>query len=118
MNIIASNYLAYPGHIQAPLFPMIPLNHWVPDKLYIMLRITDRLWSLIIFELEQNGEYNDDMHETICNKMKKCEVKFEFRKMTKWKYTSLLGLDELKVLQNFNLAAILPTNQAKKIRLL
>ncbi|CAG8827721.1 33004_t:CDS:2, partial [Gigaspora margarita] len=61
MNIIASNYLAYPGHIQAPLFPIIPLNHW----------------SLIISELEQNGEYDDDMRETICNEMKKCKNKFD-----------------------------------------
>ncbi|CAG8840428.1 16283_t:CDS:2, partial [Gigaspora margarita] len=75
---------------------MIPLNYWVPDKLYIMLRITDRLWSLIISELEQNGEYDDDMRETICNEMKKCKVKFEFWKITKWEYTSLLGPDKLK----------------------
>src|SRR6185437_14019632 len=119
MNIIASNYLAYPGHIRAPLFPMIPLNHWVPDELHIMLRITDRLWSLIISELEQNGEYDNDMHETICNEMKKCKVKFEFWKTTtKWEYTSLLGPDKLIVLRNFDLSAILPANRAKKIRLL
>ncbi|CAG8540488.1 3517_t:CDS:2, partial [Scutellospora calospora] len=61
MNIIASNYLAYP----------------VPDELHIMLRITDRLWSLIISELEQNEEYNNDIYETICNEMKKCKNKFD-----------------------------------------
>ncbi|CAG8770452.1 30431_t:CDS:2 [Gigaspora margarita] len=71
MNLIASNSLAYPGHIRAPLFPMISLNHW-------------------------NGEYNDDMRETICNEMKKYKVKFEFWKTTKWEYTLLLGLDKLK----------------------
>ncbi|CAG8823662.1 34929_t:CDS:2 [Gigaspora margarita] len=87
INIIASNYLAYSGHIRALLFSMIPLNHWVPDELHIMFRITDRLWSLVISELEQNGEYDDDMRETI-------------------------------LLRNFDLSAILPTNRAKKIRLL
>ncbi|CAG8783536.1 39197_t:CDS:2 [Gigaspora margarita] len=32
MNLIASNYLAYSGHIRAPLFPMILLNHWKTTK--------------------------------------------------------------------------------------
>ncbi|CAG8807312.1 3741_t:CDS:1, partial [Gigaspora rosea] len=40
---------------------MVSLNHWVPDELHIMLRITDRLWLLIISELEQDNEYYNDM---------------------------------------------------------
>ncbi|CAG8687476.1 3402_t:CDS:10, partial [Gigaspora margarita] len=35
-----------PGHRKAPLLPMIPLKHYVLNKLCIMLRIWDRLWSL------------------------------------------------------------------------
>ncbi|CAG8778778.1 10678_t:CDS:1, partial [Gigaspora rosea] len=71
-----------------------------------------------ISELEQNGEYDDDMRETICNEIRKCNVKFEFWKSTKWKYTSLLGQNKLQVLRNFDLSAILPTDWAKKIRIL
>ncbi|CAG8727283.1 45337_t:CDS:2, partial [Gigaspora margarita] len=71
INLIASNHLVYPGHIRAPLFSIIPLNHWVPDELHIMLRITDQLWSLLISELEQNGEFDDNICKTICNEMKK-----------------------------------------------
>ena len=33
----------YPGHNKKPLFNMISLDHWIPDELYIMLRIFDRL---------------------------------------------------------------------------
>jgi hypothetical protein len=28
-----------PGHLKAPLLPMIPLDHYVPDELHVMLRI-------------------------------------------------------------------------------
>ena len=30
-----NNY--YKGHLRKPLFDMIPLNHWIPDELHIML---------------------------------------------------------------------------------
>ena len=32
-----------PGHVKPPLLNMIPLNHYIPDELHIMLRIWDRL---------------------------------------------------------------------------
>ncbi|RGB32321.1 hypothetical protein C1646_670223 [Rhizophagus diaphanus] len=49
-----NNY--FKGHIGKPLFDMLPLNHWVPDELHIMLRITDCLWSLVIAELTEYGQ--------------------------------------------------------------
>ncbi|PKY60674.1 hypothetical protein RhiirA4_484640 [Rhizophagus irregularis] len=67
-----SNY--YKGHSQKPLFDMIPLNHWIPDELHIMLRITDRLWSLVIAELMEYGLFNDFARKIIIKEMER--IKF------------------------------------------
>ncbi|RIA79919.1 hypothetical protein C1645_839640 [Glomus cerebriforme] len=37
---------------------MIPLDHWIPDELHIMLRITDRLWSLVLHEIKESAIRN------------------------------------------------------------
>jgi len=37
-----------PGHVKTPLLQMIPLDHYVPDELHVMLRIWDRLWMLAL----------------------------------------------------------------------
>jgi hypothetical protein len=50
MNQIKSKLL--PGHIKPPLLQMIPLSHYVPDELHIMLQIWDRLWDLVLQELK------------------------------------------------------------------
>ncbi|PKK74405.1 hypothetical protein RhiirC2_774837 [Rhizophagus irregularis] len=88
----------YPGHNKRPLFYMISLNNWVPDELYIMLRIWDCLWSLVISELKESNQF-DDEHGADA-----------------WNHTLLMGDDKLKVLKNFNLGRILPPTRAKKIR--
>ncbi|CAJ0900386.1 7216_t:CDS:2 [Entrophospora sp. SA101] len=87
MEIIKVNYQAYPGHKLQPLFPMIPLTHWIPDELHLMLRITDRLWVLMLPETNYQNSKN-------------------------WSYTSLMGEDKLKVLKNFNLESVLPENRS------
>ncbi|RIA89127.1 hypothetical protein C1645_825313 [Glomus cerebriforme] len=43
MEQLNSDYTAYKGHQQIPLFNMISLDHWLVDELHIMLRITDHL---------------------------------------------------------------------------
>lgn len=43
MEQLNSDYTAYKGHQQVPLFNMIPLDHWIVDELHIILRITDHL---------------------------------------------------------------------------
>ncbi|GES78988.1 hypothetical protein GLOIN_2v1809230 [Rhizophagus clarus] len=43
MSVLSENPTAYPGHKLPPLFNMISLKNHIPDKLHIMLRITDRL---------------------------------------------------------------------------
>ncbi|POG59464.1 hypothetical protein GLOIN_2v1721740, partial [Rhizophagus irregularis DAOM 181602=DAOM 197198] len=92
-----NNY--YKGHIRKPLFDMIPLNHWVPDELHIMLRITDRLWSLVIAELTEYGLFNDTARKIIVEEMKRIKVKFQFWQIQEsktWSYTSLMGNDKIK----------------------
>ena len=51
MDNIKVNYKQINGHIKEPLFHMISLNNWVVDELHIFLRITDRLWELMISDL-------------------------------------------------------------------
>ncbi|CAG8677763.1 15170_t:CDS:2, partial [Gigaspora margarita] len=57
------------GYRKAPLLPMISLKHYVPNELHIMLRIWDRLWSLVIQDLESENQYNDHIREIICTEM-------------------------------------------------
>jgi hypothetical protein len=112
-----SNY--YKGHLRKPLFDMIPLNHWVPDELHIMLRITDRLWSLVIAELMEYGLFNDIAQKIIVEEMKRIKVKFQFwqnQESKIWNYTSLMGNDKLKVLQFFDLTKIFSRQRANVIR--
>ncbi len=112
-----NNY--YEGHSKKPLFDMIPLNHWIPNELHIMLRITDRLWSLLMAELMEQDIFNDIARKIIIDEMKKIKVNFHFwqdRGSKTWNYTSLMGDDKLKVLQFFDLTKILSRRCAAIIR--
>ncbi|UZO12229.1 uncharacterized protein OCT59_003776 [Rhizophagus irregularis] len=89
MSILNENPKAYPGHHSPPLFNMIPLDHYVPDKLHIMLQI-----------------------ETL-------KIRFEFWKICdtdNWCYTFLMGNDKLCVLRKFNLAKLFDPEHAALIR--
>ena len=117
IGVIKTNYQAYAGHKHAPLFSMIPLIHWIPDELHLMLRITDRLWSLMLEETEYKR--NERIREQIKNEMSRIRVHFEFWKnqgSNNWCYTSLMGEDKMKVLKNFDIESILPKNRSDLIR--
>ncbi|PKC53287.1 hypothetical protein RhiirA1_404413, partial [Rhizophagus irregularis] len=92
-----NNY--YEGHTRKPLFDMIPLDHWIPDELHIMLRITDRLWSLLIAELMEQNLFNDTARKIIIDEMKRIKINFQFWQdhgSKTWNYTSLMGNDKVK----------------------
>ena len=98
---------------------MIPLDHWIPNELHIMLRITDRLWNLLIAELIEQDLFNDIARKIIIDEMKKIKVNFQFwqdRGSKTWNYTSLVGDDKLKVLQFFDLTKVLSRRRAAIIR--
>jgi len=117
MEIIKSNYQAYAGHKYAPIFTMIPLTHWIPDELHLMLRITDRLWSLMLEETQY--QRNEKIREKIKDEMSRIRVHFEFWKSQgpdNWNYTSLTGEDKMKVLKNFNIESVLPKSRSNLIR--
>src|SRR5437764_13433157 len=78
MNVLKENPTAYPGHHLPPLFSMISLENHVPDKLHIMLRITDRLWELVLQEIKNEGLFNDITRNIIINEMKNLKINFEF----------------------------------------
>ncbi|GET52834.1 hypothetical protein GLOIN_2v1477112 [Rhizophagus irregularis DAOM 181602=DAOM 197198] len=111
----------YNGHHSVPLFNMIPLDHWIPDELHIMLRITDRLWNLVLHEIQETGYFNDVAREIIVKEMNRIKVNFHFwqeKGCQTWSFTSLMGQDKLKVLQFFDLSTILPPTRARAIRML
>jgi len=119
MNQLNQNCNAYNGHNLPPLFDMIPLDHWIPDELHIMLRITDRLWNLVLHEIKETGYFNDIAREIIVKEMNKIKVRFQFwqeKESQTWNHTSLMGEDKLKVLQFFDLGKILSPSRAKIIR--
>src|ERR1044072_2895529 len=115
MNKLIEQNTYYEGHSKKPIFNMIPLDHWIPDELHVMLRITDRLWSLVIAELVEQNLYNDVARKIIVDEMKKIKVNFQFwqdQESKTWHYTSLMGDDKLKVLQFFDLTKILSKRRA------
>ena len=57
---------------------MIPIQNWVVDELHVMLRITDRLWALIIQEFKEMNKWNDYTRKIIVNEMQCIGVNFHF----------------------------------------
>jgi len=69
------------------------MKNYLFDELHIMLRITDRLWSLVIHEVIASGFF-DIAREIIIKEMCRIGVRFQFwqeRDSNKWSYTSLMG---------------------------
>jgi hypothetical protein len=119
MSILSENPTAYPGHKLPPLFDMISLKNHIPDKLHIMLRITDRLWELVLQEIKNEGLFNDITRNIIIKEMENLKIRFEFWKIhgtDNWNYTSLMGDDKLCVLRNFNLTKLFDPERAALIK--
>ena len=115
MKHLKEDFKQYKGHIHPPLFTMIPLKNWVPDELHVMLRITDRLWDLMLAEVKSQ-KFDNEIRDIICEEMKRIKVKFSFwQDQRTWLHTSLMGDDKIKVIKLFNLNTILPSHQAEKI---
>uniref|UniRef100_U9T615 Uncharacterized protein n=1 Tax=Rhizophagus irregularis (strain DAOM 181602 / DAOM 197198 / MUCL 43194) TaxID=747089 RepID=U9T615_RHIID len=86
-----------PGHLKAPLLPMIPLDHYVPDELHVMLRIWDRMWALVIQELKSENRFDDNIRRIISVEMQRISVRFHFwqdHDTQSWSYISLMGGDK------------------------
>lgn len=58
MEQIATRYSEVNGHIFPPLFDMISIDHIVFDELHVLLRITDRLWELMLAEIQERNLFN------------------------------------------------------------
>ena len=107
-----------PGHIKPPLLHMIPLNHYVPDELHVMLRIWDRLWDLVLQELKVQNQFNDLTRAKIIAEMRRISVSFHFwqdQGTQNWSYTSLMGGDKEIVLKSFNFGIIFNEERASLI---
>ncbi|GES95313.1 hypothetical protein GLOIN_2v1768889 [Rhizophagus clarus] len=106
---IKLNYNQINGHTKEPLFHMIPLHNWVVDELHIFLRITDRLWGLMLFDLCCDTVNEEVWKEKILLEMQRLKISFQFwyeRNSNNLSHTSLMGPDKLKVLRELDLTAI------------
>ncbi|POG66169.1 hypothetical protein GLOIN_2v1780831 [Rhizophagus irregularis DAOM 181602=DAOM 197198] len=90
---LITNYNEINGHINPPFFSIIPIENIIFDELHALLRITDRLWELMLAEIQENDE-----------------------KSYVWKYTSLMGDDKKTVLQFFNLKLLFKPSRVELIR--
>ena len=122
MDNIKVNYNQINGHIKEPLFHMIPLQNWVCDELHILLRITDRLWELMLSDLYRETTNEEIWKPKILLEMARLKIMFQFwneKKSNDLSYTSLMGPDKLKILREFDLAAVFQsTTRAAQIRAL
>jgi len=119
MDNLKESATYYPGHIKQPLFDMIPIKNWVVDELHIMLRISDRLWALIIQEFKEMGKWNDYTRKLIIEEMKRIGVNFHFyedRETKMWHHTSLMGPEKLKVLQKLDFNRFFRSSRAQQLR--
>ncbi|GBC43602.1 hypothetical protein GLOIN_2v1768889 [Rhizophagus irregularis DAOM 181602=DAOM 197198] len=109
MDDIKINYKQINGHIKEPLFYMIPLQNWVVDELHIFLRITDRLWKLMISDLRRETADEEIWKAKILLEMQRLNISFQFwheKNTNNLLYTSLMGPDKLKILKGFDLFAV------------
>ncbi|UZO15791.1 uncharacterized protein OCT59_007206 [Rhizophagus irregularis] len=51
---LITNYNEINGHINPPFFSIIPIENIIFDELHALLRITDRLWELMLAEIQEN----------------------------------------------------------------
>ncbi|CAB4415543.1 unnamed protein product [Rhizophagus irregularis] len=104
-----------PGHTKPPLLQIIPLDHYVPDELHIMLRIWDQLWDLAIQELKVKNQFNELTRIRIIAEMNRIKISFNFwqeQETQNWSYTSLMGGDKEIILKNFDFEVIFNEERA------
>ena len=56
---------------------MINMKNYLVNELHLMLRITDRLWNLVIHKVIASGFF-DIAHEVIIKEMHRIGVHFQF----------------------------------------
>ncbi|CAG8670281.1 14673_t:CDS:1, partial [Racocetra fulgida] len=76
LEIIKTDYSKINDHLNEPLFYMIPLYNWVCDKLHIFLRVTDRLWELMLLDLDREQVKETIWQTRILDKMKRLKIAF------------------------------------------
>ncbi|CAG8626596.1 9324_t:CDS:1, partial [Gigaspora rosea] len=90
--------------------------NWIPDELHILLRVTDRLWSLVLAEFDIN---NNKIRNIVCEEMKWIGISFCFwqeHNSRIWNVTLLTGDKKLKMLCEFDLTKLFNQQRAILIR--
>ena len=75
MDDLKNNYTCYPEHKKKLLFDMIDIENYLIDELHVILRITDRLWNLLIHEIIASGFF-DIARKIIIAKMHRIGIRF------------------------------------------
>src|SRR5256885_6310247 len=119
MEKSAKKYGYFNVNFRPPLFNMIDIDHIIFDELHVFLRITDRLWELMLTEIKERDLFNNITREVIIKDMQQLKVSFCFwenKESHNWEYTSLMGDDKEKVLRFFNLKLLFRPSRAQLIR--
>ncbi|POG53961.1 hypothetical protein GLOIN_2v1792135 [Rhizophagus irregularis DAOM 181602=DAOM 197198] len=106
------------------LFPIIELDHWIPDELHVMLRITDVLMDCLFLDLMIDlNEFKKATKILIEKEMQRIGLThfqfFESKfKGKSWDWTSLTGPDKLIMLQHFDVTKFIAVDRGRKISFL
>ena len=91
-----------PGSVHPPLLHL-PLKNIIPDELYLLLRITDRLVENLINVAVQHDSPRSkpsegEMVKALLQQIRSCGVPFNITSLRKYEFTSLIGTDRKKLL--------------------
>ncbi|RHZ79767.1 hypothetical protein Glove_141g121 [Diversispora epigaea] len=93
------------GQKKPVLFPVIKQENYIPDELHLLLCISDVLMECFFNDLFKKKEFEQQIKNQIEQVIKDIKIYFEFFKSKsnggKWNWTSLMGPDKKKILQNF-----------------
>src|SRR5437588_782059 len=99
------------------LFPAIKQEHYIPDELHLLLRISDILMGCFFNELFKEKEFEQQIKNQIEQAMKSIKIHFEFFKSkSHWDWTSLMGPDKKKVLQHFPITNFISGERGEDIQ--
>ncbi|RHZ87829.1 hypothetical protein Glove_30g8 [Diversispora epigaea] len=108
------------GQKKPALFPVIKQENYIPDELHLLLRISDVLMECFFNDLFKKKEFEQQIKNQVEQVMKDIKIHFEFFKSKsnggKWNWTSLMGPDKKKILQNFPITQFISGKRGEDIQ--
>ena len=103
---------------------MVPLDHFIPDELPLMLRITDILLINLILDFKDTDDHlNKNVNipanvEFVCGLVQSCGVTFYIctpKGSSELEWTSLSGNEKMKILKLLSESDVLNSNSKEKV---